>query len=122
MSTTLYIKSDQQANGILQLIKATIDAEITKLELAVEMAENRLKPFEEKYQVTSDYFMTYWAAEDLEGGDDEYVCWGGEYQLKQRLLQKLQQLREINYDASGGKSDVYLPLSEFPRSIDFSLR
>ena len=33
------------------------------------------------------------AAEDLEGGDDEYITWAGEYQLMQRLEQKLGQLQ-----------------------------
>ena len=97
MSTTLYIKSDQQANGILHLVRSTIEAEITKLELALEMADKRLRPFEDKYHVTSDYFMAHLAAEDLEGDDDEYVSWAGEYKLKQKLLQDLQELRKIEY-------------------------
>jgi hypothetical protein len=101
MSTTLYIKSDQHPQHILYLVKSTIDAEVVKLELALEMADKRLRPFEEKYQVTSDYFIAHLAAEDLEGTDDEYVCWAGEYHLKQKLLQKLQQLKEISYDDSG---------------------
>jgi hypothetical protein len=101
MSTTLYVKSAQNSSTILHLIKSTIDNEIVKLELAVKIADKHLKPFEEKYQISSDYFISHLAAEDLEGGDDEYVRWAGEYQLKQRLLQKLEQLREIEYDHSG---------------------
>jgi hypothetical protein len=38
-------------------------------------------------------------AEDLVGGDDEYVHWAGEYRLRQRLLQKLDALRGINFRA-----------------------
>ena len=101
MSTTLSIKPDQPPQQILALVKATLDTEMVKLELALEMAEQRLRPFEEKYQATSDDFITHLVAEDLEGGDDEYVCWAGEYRLKQKLRQKLQQLREIHYDDSG---------------------
>jgi hypothetical protein len=56
-----------------------------------------LAPFEERYDVTSEHFITEMAAEDLEGGDDEYVCWAGEYQLMQRLQDKLQRLQEIKY-------------------------
>jgi len=40
------------------------------------------------------------AVEDLEGGDDEYVRWAGEYKLIQRLQEKLQQLLEIEYGDS----------------------
>lgn len=94
MSVTLYVKTDHHRNAILQLVKSTVDAEITKLELALEMADRRLHPFEQKYQVTSDDFMAHWTAEDLEGQDDEYVCWAGEYRLKQRLMKKLEHARK----------------------------
>jgi len=57
-------------------------------------------PFEQKYGVTSEHFISEWAAEDLEGGDDEYVRWAGEYKLMQRLQEKLQTLREISYGDS----------------------
>ncbi len=61
----------------------------------------RLAPFEEKYGVTSDHFITEMTAEDLDGQDDEYISWAGEYKLMQRLQEKLQKLREIDYDDSG---------------------
>jgi hypothetical protein len=38
--------------------------------------------------------------EDLEGGDDGYVRWAGEYKLMPRLQEKLRQLLEINYGDS----------------------
>ncbi len=101
MSTTLYVKSTRNQRSVLHLVKSTIDAEMIKLKLAMKMADTRLKPFEDKYQVSSDYFITHLAAEDLEGGDDEYVSWAGEYRLKQRLAQKLEQLKEIDYDYPG---------------------
>lgn len=82
-------------------MKSTIDAEMTKLQLAMKMADKRLKPFEDKYHVTSEYFITHLAVEDLDGGDEEYISWAGEYRLKQRLSQKLEQLQEIDYDYPG---------------------
>ena len=60
----------------------------TRLELALKLARARLAPFEQKYSVTSKYFISEMAAEDLEGGDEEYVCWAGEYRLMQRLQGK----------------------------------
>jgi hypothetical protein len=39
-------------------------------------------------------------AEDLEGKDQEYVHWAGEYKLMQRLQEKLQKLQAIDYDDS----------------------
>ncbi|NIR48676.1 hypothetical protein GWO43_09585 [candidate division KSB1 bacterium] len=71
------------------MIKTAIKAEIARLELALEMPNRRLMPFEKKYHVTSEYFISNLAAEDLEGGDDEYVTWAGEFKLRQRLEGKV---------------------------------
>jgi hypothetical protein len=62
------------------------------LQLALGLARKRLAQFEQKYGVSSDHFITTMVAEDLEGGDEEYVRWAGEYKLKQRLEEKLHKL------------------------------
>jgi hypothetical protein len=98
--STIYIEPNQATSEVLPLIRAAIKSEIVRLELALEMAVKRLAPFEQKYGVTSDYFIAQMMAEDLSGGDDEYVSWAGEYKLKQRLEEKLRQLREINYSGT----------------------
>ncbi|GAB4420033.1 MAG: hypothetical protein Fur0044_16730 [Anaerolineae bacterium] len=103
--TTLYIEPVQEAGEVLPLIQSAIESEIARLELALKMAEKRLGPFEQKYGVTSDYFMAEMVAEDLAGGDEEYVSWAGEYKLKQRLQEKLRQLQEISY----GHTDLLRP-------------
>ena len=101
MKTRVSLTSERNPFSMLRLVKSTIDAEMRKLELAVELAERRLRPFEEKYRTTSEEFLAHYAAEDLDGGDDEYICWAGEYRLKQRLLEKLATLREIENDDPG---------------------
>ena len=73
------------------------ESQVARLELGLQLARKRLAPFEQKYGVTSEYFISEMAAEDLEGGDDEYVRWAGEYKLMQRLQEKLQELVEIRY-------------------------
>lgn len=98
MGVTLYIKSKKADKNVLPLVKSAIEAEITRLELALDIANKRLIPFEKKYNIVSDDFISRMSAEDLEGGDDEYITWAGEYKLKQRLEDKLKQLREIEYD------------------------
>jgi len=85
---------------VLSLVRAAVEGEITRLELALKLARERLVPFEQKYGMTSEQFIAGMATEDLEGGDDEYVRWAGEYKLMQRLQEKLQQLREIEYGDS----------------------
>lgn len=86
---TIYIKSTQKANQIYHLVRSAIEGETRRLELALAMARKRLEPFEQKYGVTSAIFIEEMAAEVLEGSDDEYVRWAGEYELMQRLQEKL---------------------------------
>ncbi len=95
----LYVEPRQQAIEILPLVRSAVESQITKLELAVKLADKRLRPFEQKYGVASDYFISEMSAEDLDGGDDEYVHWAGEYRLRQSLLQKLSTLRGIHFRA-----------------------
>jgi hypothetical protein len=94
--TTIYMDSKEFADT-QQLVKSAIDGEIARLELALALARQRLTPFEEKYDISSEQFIDTMAAEDLEGRDDEYVQWAGEYRLWQRLQQKLNQLHRIEY-------------------------
>ena len=94
---TLYIEPIQESGEILRLVRSAIESEMAKLDLALKMAVKRLAPFEEKYGVTSAYLIATMTAEDLEGRDDEYVHWAGEYQLMQRLQDKLRKLQQISY-------------------------
>jgi hypothetical protein len=94
--TTIYIDA-QQSRETRHLVQSAIEGEIGRLELALTSARRRLLPFETKYNVSSEQFISTMSAEDLEGQDDEYVQWAGEYRLWQRLQEKLKQLREIEY-------------------------
>jgi hypothetical protein len=97
MMATLYIEPIHESGETLRLVRAAIESEMAKLDLALKRAVQRLAPFEEKYGVTSEYFIAAMTAEDLEGKDDEYVHWAGEYRLMQRLQDKLRKLQEISY-------------------------
>ncbi|HLF88204.1 MAG TPA: hypothetical protein VI451_04610 [Anaerolineales bacterium] len=85
----------QSSANTLYLVRQAVERERARLELALELARKRLKPFEQKYGVSSQTFMQEMAAEDLEGGDQEYVRWAGEFILMERLADKLAQLQEI---------------------------
>jgi hypothetical protein len=99
MSAVLSIHNDKYAINILHLVHDTIDSEINRLTLAIDIEKQKLKFYENKYKVCSDYFMESMTAEDLEGGDDEYICWMGEFKLYQKLLNKLTLLQNIDYVA-----------------------
>lgn len=92
---TIYIETSHKPKQLESLVRSAIDGEIVRLELSLELAKDRLLPFEKRYGVSSATFSTEFAAEDLRGGDDEYVQWAGEYRLMQRLEEKLTQLRII---------------------------
>ena len=94
--TTIYMDT-QKHHETQQLVKSAVDSEIVRLEMSLARARQRLLVFENKYNVTSEQFITTMTAEDLEGLDDEYVQWAGEYQLWQRLQYKIDQLRGIEY-------------------------
>lgn len=94
----LEIKSDTPDLEIVQnLVKAAIDSEIKNLNRSIDKINKILQEFEAKYQVSSDFFLSNWTAEDLEGKDDEYINWAGEIKIKQRLVSALQKLEEIEY-------------------------
>lgn len=88
---------DSDQSETRQLVQQAIAAEVGRLALAVEAAQTRLQKFETRYGVTTAVFLRDWVAEDLEGGDDEYVRWAGEAQLYERLTQKLKRLEGIEY-------------------------
>jgi len=93
----IYIQANQKKDEIFEIVKSAIDEKIIKLELAKQLFDSRLLPFEKKYNITSEYFMTNMAAEDLDGDDVEYVTWAGECKLRQKLDDKLNILKGIQY-------------------------
>jgi hypothetical protein len=94
----LEIKSDAPDLEIVQnLVRAAINSEIKNLKRSIDKTNKLLQEFETKYQVSSDFFLSNWTAEDLQGRDDEYVNWAGEIKIRQRLVNALQKLEGIEY-------------------------
>ncbi len=92
------IKSDSPDLEIVQnLIKGAIESEIKNLQRSLEKTNKLLQEFETKYQVSSEFFLTNWTAENLSGRDDEYVSWAGEIKIKDKLINALQKLNTIEY-------------------------
>jgi hypothetical protein len=92
------VQPEQQANERTPLLPSPVESQIAKLELALKLAEKRLRPYEEKYGVTSDHFISEMTAGDLTGGDSKYIHWVGDYQLRQRLQKKLNDLMADQYE------------------------
>lgn len=94
----LVIQSEAQDNA-LDLVRSAIAAEVSRLELGLKATERHIHAFEERYKTTSAVFLRDFVAEDLAGGDREYVVWAGELKLRERIAAQLETLKGIQYAA-----------------------
>ena len=99
MTTRMVIEFEAE-QGYRSVLSA-IEAYKARLQAAVARGRRRLVAFEEKYHVDTATFLADWAAEDLEGGDMEYVEWAGEARLLERLEQELGELEQARYELPG---------------------
>jgi hypothetical protein len=72
----------------------------SRLQLGIEHTKRRLADFESRYGVDTARFLREMAAEDLNGGDLEYVEWAGEAQLLEGLTTELRELEHARYQLS----------------------
>ncbi|MFM7405988.1 MAG: hypothetical protein ACKO3K_04805 [Cuspidothrix sp.] len=94
----IQIKSDSpDIESEKNLVQSAIESEIKSLQRSLAKTNKLLSEFETKYQISSEHFFTHWTAEDLEGGDEEYVSWAGEIKIKNKLTNYLQKLEAIEY-------------------------
>ena len=91
----LHIASDQQ--NALPVIQSAIAAKMRRIEIGLRKTEKEIQKFEEKYNMSSEQFQNDCAAEDLAGGDDDYVSWMGEINIRQAVLEELHLLQQIEY-------------------------
>ncbi len=67
------------------------------LRATIERTRHRLAEFEQRHGVTTAHFLEKMAAEDLKGGDLEYVEWAGEAKLLMGLESELGELEHARY-------------------------
>lgn len=95
MSVQMVIElSDRQA---VQMVLQALDVQKTRLRASIARTKRRLSNFEQRYGVTTEHFMTGMTAEDLLGGDLEYVEWAGEAHLLDGLNAELRELEHARY-------------------------
>ena len=80
-----------------QVVVQALEAYKARLRASVERARRRLAEFEARYQVTTAHFLSEMAAEDLNGGDMEYIDWAGEAKLLAGLEAELRELENARY-------------------------
>ena len=94
------VKIISDKEGTTDIIKSAISAEIKRLELGLNKTNKEIKKFEEKYNISSENFLKEFVAEDLKGGDDEYIRWSGELKIRDKILEDLKKLKDIEYVAN----------------------
>ena len=95
MSTQLLIELPNKEGA--QVILHALESYKARLQASIERTKRRLGEFEQRHQVSTDYFLTQMAAEDLEEGDMEYVEWSGEAQLLKSLEKEFIELEHAHY-------------------------
>lgn len=96
--TTLKIVSDRE--DVTDIIRSAISSEIKRLEIGLNKTNDIIKKFEEKYNISSEIFLREFTAEDLSGGDEEYIIWAGELKIRDKILGDLKKLKDIEYVAN----------------------
>ena len=72
-----------------QTVFNALDAYKSKLRASIHRTRRNLRIFEQRYGVTTTVFLQEMTAEDLAGGDLEYVEWAGEAKLLEGLETEL---------------------------------
>ena len=84
----------REKRGATPILQA-IEAYKARLRASIERTRRRLAQFEGQYGVDTAHFLQEMAAEDLEGGDLEYVEWAGEAKLLEGLEAELTELEDV---------------------------
>jgi hypothetical protein len=90
MSVHMVIELRDQAGA--RTVLQALEAYKVRLRAGIERTKRRLAEFETRYGVDTTQFLREMTAEDLAGGDIEYVEWAGEAKLLEGLAVELQEL------------------------------
>ncbi len=93
IQVVIELREKQGAQAVIQ----AIEAYKTRLRTSVERTEARLHQFEQRHGVDTAHFLEDMTAEDLSGGDLEYVEWAGEAKLIEGLRAELRELDDARY-------------------------
>ena len=81
----------------VQTVLQALEAYKVRLRAGIARTQRRLATFETRYGVDTARFLHEMTAEDLPGGDLEYIEWAGEAKLLEGLEAELQELEHASY-------------------------
>lgn len=88
------LSAEDVDKDMASLSKVLSESQKACLRASIERSRRRLAQFERRYGVDTAHFLQEMAAEDLEGGDLEYVEWAGEAKLLEGLEAELKRLEK----------------------------
>lgn len=94
---SIHFVIEMQREQTAQSVMRALDSYKARLRNSVERTQRRLAEFETRYQMTTAHFLENMTAEDLAGGDLEYVEWAGEAKLLAGLEDELGELEHAHY-------------------------
>lgn len=80
-----------------QTVQRALEGYQARLRASILRTRRRLAVFEERYSVSTTRFLEDMTAEDLQGGDLEYVEWAGEAGLLRGLEVELSELENARF-------------------------
>jgi len=86
--------------GGVQTVVQALEAYKERLRASITRTKRHLATFEVRYGVDTTHFLHEMTAEDLHGGDLEYVEWAGEAKLLEGLEAELRELEHASYHVS----------------------
>jgi len=84
----------------VQTVLQALEAYKVRLRASITRTQRRLAAYETRYGVDTVHFLHEMTAEDLHGGDLEYVEWAGEAKLLEGLEAELRELEHASYHVS----------------------
>ncbi len=91
MSIEMVIELPDQGTAVT--VQRALESYQARLQSSIQRTRRRLKGFEARYETSTEHFLAEMTAEDLHGGDLEYVDWAGEAKLLEGLEAELRELR-----------------------------
>jgi hypothetical protein len=95
MSIQMVIELQDEA-GARAVIHA-VDAYKKRLQNSIGRTKRKLTEYEKRYRVDTTQFFEQMTAEDLDGGDQDYVRWAGEAEILEGLESELKELENASY-------------------------
>jgi hypothetical protein len=97
---SIYMVIELPDRGSVQIVVQALEVYKERLRASITRTKRRLATFEVRYRVDTTHFLHDMTVEDLQGGDLEYVEWGGEAKSLEGLEAELRELEHASYHVS----------------------